>query len=92
MTENKSFWYALMLGSLIGWAIVVAGFFRPYGKGFRTVWLIMSAIWLSHPLEVPAAALKIGRSKGLSLPEIIAKTTAFGFTWWLPLKKGVLSR
>ena len=92
MTDNKNFWYTLMLGSLIGWAIVGAGFLRPYGKGFRKIWLIMAAIWLSHPLEVPVAALKIGRGKGLSLPEIILKTTAFGFTWWLPLKKGVLNR
>jgi len=92
MFERKSFWYAQMLGSLIGWAIVIAGFIRPYGKGFRTVWLVMAAIWLSHPLEVPAAALKIGRSKGLRLPEILLKTTTFGFTWWLPLKKGVFTR
>ncbi len=92
MIAKKSFWYAQMLGSLIGWAIVIAGFIRPYGKGFRKVWLVMAPIWLAHPLEVPAAALKIGRSKGLSLPVIIAKTTAFGFTWWLPLKKGVFDR
>ena len=92
MIKSKSFWYAQMLGSLIGWAIVIAGFVRPYGKGFRKIWLVMSAIWLAHPLEVPAAALKIGRDKGLSLPEILLKTTAFGFTWWLPLKKGVFNR
>jgi len=92
MIKSKSFWYAQMLCSLIGWAFVITGFFIPFDKGFHKIWLLMSAIWLSHPLEVPAAALKIGRSRGLSLIEIFVKTTAFGFTWWLPLKKGVITR
>ncbi len=39
-----------------------------------------------------ALALGIGKAQGLSRTRTILKTLAFGFTWWLPLKLGVIKK
>ncbi len=89
----RTYWRLQMGGSLVGWAFVLGGFFRPYPQAtLRKIWKGACVIWFCHPLEVPLFSLKIGRAKGLSLVSIIVKTTLYGFTWWLPLKRGILSR
>lgn len=43
---------------------------------------------LLHTVEYFTEGRKVAEENGLSIPEGIAKCLAFGFTWWLPLKKG----
>jgi hypothetical protein len=44
-----------------------------------------------HPLEL-ALSLRIGKRAGLSVFRTVLKTLAFGFTWWVPLKLGVIKK
>ena len=40
-----------------------------------------------HTAEYFAVGRRIAEEKGLSKAEGLAQCLAFGFTWWLPLKK-----
>jgi hypothetical protein len=40
--------------------------------------------------EIPVSS-KIGKSKGVPRARVIVCTAIFGFTWWLPLKKGIIN-
>jgi hypothetical protein len=42
-----------------------------------------------HPLEL-LISYKLGKEKGIATPMIVIKTILFGFTWWFPLKQGIL--
>lgn len=93
MIMNRRYWQIQMAVALLGWAFIVRGFVRPYAGGFtRRAWLIVTALWSLHPLEILLFSYKIGRAKGLGPVEIVLKTLAFGITWWKPLKAGILAR
>ena len=51
-------------------------------------WLILAGLIVLHLFEMKTA-LKIGREKGLTDRRIILKNLVFGFTWWVPLKRGI---
>ncbi len=90
MWKNRAFWYCLMSGSIAGWVFVLTGAVVPFSGTAGVLWLIVCGIWaVVHPLEL-FISLPIGRQKGLSVGQIVIKTVLFGFTWWLPFKKGVL--
>ena len=42
---------------------------------------------LMHSAEYVMVGRKVAEENGLSIPEGLAKCLAFGFTWWLPIKK-----
>ena len=42
---------------------------------------------LLHTVEYFHVGRKVAAENGLSVPEGLAQCLAFGFTWWLPLKK-----
>jgi hypothetical protein len=44
-----------------------------------------------HALEI-AVSWKIGKDKQIPASMIVLKTILFGFTWWVPLKRGILVR
>ncbi|MBR0160298.1 MAG: hypothetical protein IJQ02_03235 [Oscillospiraceae bacterium] len=41
-----------------------------------------------HSFEYLHIGRKVAAENGLSVPEGLAQCLAFGFTWWLPLRKG----
>lgn len=41
-----------------------------------------------HASEYFLIGRKVAAEHGLSLPEGLAQCLSFGFTWWLPIKKG----
>ena len=41
-----------------------------------------------HTVEYLHVGRKIAEEKGMSRAEGLAQCLSFGFTWWLPLKKG----
>ena len=45
-------------------------------------------LFLLHGLEYFVKGRAVAREKGVSEHEGLAQCLAFGFTWWLPLKKG----
>ena len=44
-------------------------------------------LFLLHTVEFFHVGRKVAAENGLSVPEGLAQCLAFGFTWWLPLKK-----
>ncbi|MBO5555701.1 MAG: hypothetical protein J5927_00800 [Oscillospiraceae bacterium] len=42
---------------------------------------------LMHATEYGLVGRKVAAEQGLSLPEGLAQCLAFGFTWWLPIRK-----
>ncbi len=83
---KKGLWIllqALVLGLLVG--ILPAGCLlqRPLGGllGFTLLVLLhASELFITLPL---------GRQKGLSSTRTVLMTMLFGFTWWVPLKRGI---
>ena len=45
-------------------------------------------LFLLHTMEYFTEGRQVAEENGLSFVEGLAKCLAFGFTWWLPLKKG----
>lgn len=90
MLGKKFFWYTLMFGAILLWvAVIVAGsqlFESAAGKAILPV-----GLFLLHCGELPISS-GIGRAKGLSMFHTFIHTAIFGFTWWVPLKKGVIDR
>ena len=49
--------------------------------------LPLLSLLLLHTVEYFHVGRKVAAKNGLSVPEGLAQCLAFGFTWWLPLKK-----
>ena len=45
------------------------------------------SLLLLHTVEYFHVGRRVAAENGLSVPEGLAQCLAFGFTWWLPLKK-----
>jgi hypothetical protein len=90
---KKLFWFTMMIGSLCGWAFTIAGIVKPFeDEKIKKIWKCMFFTWVfGHPLEL-ALSLGIGKKAGLSLFRTVLKTLAFGFTWWVPLKLGIIKK
>ncbi len=93
MAASPALWkYVLMPGSIIGWAFALSGVIFPYEGVIKTIWLVILLIWaVIHPLEI-FISWNIGKSKNISFARTAIKTILFGFTWWLPLKMGVIEK
>lgn len=93
MFKRKAFWYFMMIYSLVGWTIAIAGLVKPVkNETLRKAWKGVFCSWVyGHPLELILGFI-IGKARGLSSMRIIVKTLAFGFTWWIPLKLGVIKK
>ena len=44
-------------------------------------------LFLMHASEYVLVGRKVAEENGISVPEGLAQCLAFGFTWWLPIKK-----
>ena len=94
MFKSKIFWYLfIMPGALLGWLFIIYGFVCPINQeAVHTLWLIITGIWvITHPLEL-ILSIPIGKKAGISTGTTIIKTLLFGFTWWVPVKMGVLDK
>jgi hypothetical protein len=93
MLKSKPFWYFMMLGALAGWAFSILGIAKPFkNEKLRKLWASILCTWaLGHPFEIFMSS-RIGKKMGLSFFRTATKTLLFGFTWWLPLKLGVIKK
>ena len=94
MFNNKLFWYFFMMpGAILGWLFIIFGVVFPIGnETIRTFWLAITCIWgIGHPLEL-ISSIPIGKKAGIPTGVTVLKTLLFGFTWWLPVKMGVLNK
>ncbi len=87
MTNKPLFWYLLQASTLILYGVLVGG-----GNALGLPWLgwgLYAALFVLHLFELKTA-LRVGREKGLSDLRIVLLNLIFGFTWWVPLKRGIL--
>ena len=94
MFSNKMFWYFFMMpGAILGWLFIIGGVICPIvNETVRMLWLVITCIWvITHPLEL-ILSIPIGKKAGISTGTTVLKTLLFGFTWWLPVKMGVLDK
>lgn len=86
MMDSKAFWLAnnAVILALYGVAAVL------FSQGQDSHWLVILAavIVVAHVLEIPLA-MKVLKDRHPSMGRLIVGTVLFGFTWWLPAKKGV---
>lgn len=87
MTEKRGFWRTLEVGAIFLYLVIIGTsyFIQQPTSG----WILIGLIAALHLSEM-RIALSIGKEKGLSLGRIITMQLLFGFTWWIPLKKGVI--
>lgn len=90
--NSKGFWYFLMFGSICLFAFTIALGFYLFPDNPLLKWIFFIGLLLFHVAEIPAASLKIGRDRNVPSSTVVAKTLLFGFTWWLPLKKGIIDK
>jgi len=92
MFENKLFWYFSMICVIVTYVfLLILGRYLWPDDSFKS-WFLFIGMFIVHTIEIPAASLKIGKEKGIAVPIVVLKTILFGFTWWLPLKKGVIKK
>ncbi len=93
MFRSPLFWRCcLMPGAASGWLFAAVGLIVDFAGPVRILWIVVLLIWtIIHPLEI-VMSYRIGKKKNLSTARIVAMTIIFGFTWWLPLKMGIIDR
>ena len=79
----------LKLTKAFGKPICVAlyGVFAALAAKKKPVPLLVLA--LLHAAEYGLVGRKVAAERGLGLAEGLAQCLAFGFTWWLPIRKGL---
>lgn len=86
---QKLFWRVIQSMAIFLLAALPPGgiFFHRPAAG----WLGMLAVLALHTAELPTA-LHIAREKNIPTGLAVLKTLLLGFTWWLPLKRGIFQR
>ncbi len=91
MLQQRGFWLLLMVGAIALWIAVFLVGILGFPDSAVAAPALLGVLFLMHCGELPVS-LKIGKAKGLTTFRVVVKTVIFGFTWWVPLKKGVLDR
>ena len=89
MTGSVKFWKLLMLGAVVLWLFsILLGllFFEEYGI---RAWALFIVLIVIHVSEIPLC-VKLGRERGVLSATAVFKALLFGFTWWVPLKRGII--
>jgi hypothetical protein len=90
MTQKPAFWYGLQASTLLLYALLICGGYLL--KLPALGWGLYGALFLLHVVELKTA-LQVGRrDRGLSTLRIVIMNLIFGFTWWVPLKRGIIQR
>ncbi|MDX1668292.1 MAG: hypothetical protein R3194_02640 [Limnobacter sp.] len=87
--KNDRVWYALQMGLVVFWLIVPLVGLLGYTVPMLT--LIALLILAAHVLEIPLA-INMLKDQDIPKGKIILNTLVFGFTWWLPVSKGLIPK
>lgn len=90
MISRKCFWYFLMTGSIFLFAIAYCVGRLLFSNALHAL-IPPAALLILHLSEIPIAR-RASEGKNISRPRTILKTALFGFTWWLPLRKGIIRK
>lgn len=84
--NSKAFWIANNL-ALLGLYAAAATLYLNGRPSEPLVWLV-AIILGTHVLEIPYAFKLLGKLNPAPA-RVIVGTLLFGFTWWLPAKRGI---
>jgi hypothetical protein len=90
--DTKGFWYFLMYGSVALFAFSIWLGYYLFPDNTLCAWALFLGLVVIHLSEIPIVSLRIGKEKNIPLPAVIVKTFLFGFTWWLPLRRGIIGK
>ncbi len=86
MMDSKGFWFfnnVVILGFYAVAAALLLG-----GNAEHWIVLVAGVILVAHVLEIPLA-MKMLKDKSPSFGRLVVGTLLFGYTWWVPAKKGI---
>jgi hypothetical protein len=86
MFKTKAFWLPVTSLVAVFWLAVLAQFFVEQPR--ERLQLIGAVILVAHLLELPLAFRALS-GRGASPLRVALLTTVFGFTWWLPARRGI---
>lgn len=89
MKLGKITWILIEISTILLYVVVIG-----FGYMFNLSWLgwtLFLLLMMLHLSEMKTA-MKVGHKKGLTDRRIILKNILFGFTWWLPLEKGIFDK
>ena len=89
MEKTKVFWVWMQISALLLYGVLIEGGYILKLPGLG--WGLFGTLIILHVFELNSA-FRIGKEKGLSNQRIIAKNMLFGFTWWVPLKRGIITK
>ena len=89
--NSKIFWQLLKNGAIGLWILSVVMGYLLFPESHLKAWSLFIGLVILHAAEL-FTALKIGREKGLTTRTTVTKTLLYGFTWWVPLKKGIFDQ
>ncbi len=79
----------MQIGAILLYIVILASSYF-IGQG-RAGWVLIGLLVLLHLSEM-RTVLRIGEEKGVGLARILVMNLLFGFTWWVPLRMGVIER
>jgi hypothetical protein len=89
MNKNRLWWRFLEVVVVLLYAAVIAGGYVIHQP--RPGWVLAALLAIFTLTEI-YTALRIGKEKQVHLLRIICMTILFGFTWWVPLRQGIIDR
>lgn len=89
MTKKPAFWLLLQASTILLYILLIWGGYLL--KLPALGWGLYAALFVLHLFELKTA-LQVGRDKGLSTLRIVVMNLLFGFTWWVPLKQGIIKK
>lgn len=89
MTKKPAFWILLQASTILLYILLIGGGYVL--KLPALGWGLYAALFVLHLFELKTA-LQIGRENGLSKLRIVVMNLIFGFTWWVPLKQGIVQK
>jgi hypothetical protein len=89
--NTKFFWQLLMLGAIGLWILSLLAGYLLFPESHLKAWGLFIGLIIIHASEL-LIALKIGKTSEISPQAVVLKTMLFGFTWWVPFKKGILDK
>ncbi len=82
----KNVWYFLQGLAVL---LVIGAPLLGYALGQPLVgWLVFAGLIGLHLYEL-TITIPLARKKSIPTGEAITKTMLFGFTWWVPVKRGI---
>ena len=86
MMDSKAFWLAN--NAVIAAIYIAADVLFLQGQTSHWLVILAAVIVVAHVLEIPLA-MKVLKDKNPSMGRLVVGTVLFGFTWWVPAKKGI---